>query len=519
MEQGTLAPLFAQTAEAGLGGLDLCVISVYLLGMLGVGIYYARRTRNADDYLLGGRRMRPTAVGLSLFATLLSTITYLAIPGEIIRNGPIVLAFAAAFPLVYVLAGWFMIPRIMRLPVTSAYELLETRLGPHIRMLASLFFLAMRLVWMAVIISATVNAVLLPLLDLPSSSAPWLCALLGLITVAYTAMGGLRAVVLTDVIQSLILFGGAVLTVAIISVKLGGPGAWWPQSWPDHWMPPSTGFAGFGSPQWAQENLFARMTFLSAAIYHFCWWICTASSDQMAVQRYLATRDARGARRALLTTLLTDAIVYFLLAAVGLALMAYFHASVDQLEGGATANIDADSLFPQFIAAELPAGLSGLVIAGLLAAAMSSLSSGVNSACSVVTADFAEPILKRQLEDQERIRLARRSAVAVGILVVALASLVSLVEGNLLEVAAKIVNLLTASLFGLFFLAMFVRRATPAGALIGTVCGLGVAVLVNFGKELTGHDGISFVWAMPFAWTTQVVVATCASPILARRRG
>ena len=131
-----------------------------------------------------------------------------------------------------------MIPFIMKQNVTSAYEILEIRLGLSVRMLGSVFFLAMRLLWMAVILFATTNKVLVPLLGLDDSATPWLCALLGLITVVYTSMGGLRAVVLTDVVQTAILLGGALLTLVIVSIELGGVANWWPTEWPTQWPDP-----------------------------------------------------------------------------------------------------------------------------------------------------------------------------------------------------------------------------------------------------------------------------------------
>ena len=130
--------------------------------------------------------MRPWAVGLSLFATLLSTISYLAWPGEIIKYGPMILASILAYPFIALVVGWFFIPYFMKLNVTSAYEILEARLGLSVRMLGSFFFLAMRLMWMAVIIYATADKVLIPLTGLDASATPWVCAVMGAITVAYT---------------------------------------------------------------------------------------------------------------------------------------------------------------------------------------------------------------------------------------------------------------------------------------------------------------------------------------------
>ena len=204
--------------------------------LLGIGVYYAARSTSDQDYLLGGRSMKWFNLGLSLFATMLSAVTYLAVPGEMIKYGPVfVIGKIASYPFVALIVGWFIIPRIMRLNVTSAYEILEERLDLSVRMLGSTFFLALRIAWMAVVVYATASKVIVPVLSLPTSTVPWICAGVGVVTVAYTSLGGLRAVVLTDVIQSIILFGAAVLTLIIITVKLGGVGAWWPDTWPTNW--------------------------------------------------------------------------------------------------------------------------------------------------------------------------------------------------------------------------------------------------------------------------------------------
>ena len=480
--------------------LDWTVIGLYAIGMLTVGWYYSRRTTTTDDYLLGGRNMNPLNVGLSLFATLLSTISYLAYPGEMIRYGPMILAMVVAYPFVALVVGWFMIPFFMRLRVTSAYQILEMRLGLGVRMLGSLFFLSLRLLWMAVIIYATTDKVLVPLLGLNSSATPWLCAILGLITVTYTSMGGLRAVVVTDVVQTVILLGGAVLTVVLITIFLGGVGGWWPTEWPAYWP----------EPKLYDPN--ERITFFGIVLATFTWWVCTSGSDQMAIQRYLATRDVKAARNVLITTLGVNVLVNILLTLVGLSLLAYFRLNPHLIPDGQTILGNADRLFPQFIALGLPAGLSGLVVAGLLAAAMSSLSSGVNSSCSVITVDFIDRFRRSKENELDHVRLAKYVSVVVGIVVVVLSAYVGVVQGNLLEVTYKVVNLITVPLFGLFFMAIFVPWAKGWATILGAAGGMTVVVTISFWKELTGSaGGISFLWAMPLSFLTQTVIGSVAS--------
>lgn len=480
--------------------LDWSVIGLYAAGMLAIGWYYSRRTATTDDYLLGGRNMNPLNVGLSLFATLLSTITYLAFPGELIRYGPMVLAMVVAYPFVALVVGWLMIPFFMRLQVTSAYQILEMRLGLGVRMLGSIFFLSLRLLWMAVIIYATTDKVLVPLLGLDSSATPWLCAVLGVITVTYTSMGGLRAVVVTDVIQTLILLGGAVVTIVLVTVFLGGVGNWWPTEWPAHWP----------EPKLYDPN--ERITFFAIVLATFTWWSCTSGSDQMAIQRYLATRDVKAARTVLITTLSANVLVNLLLTLVGLSLLAYFRLNPHLVPDGQTILGNADQLFTQFIALALPAGLSGLVVAGLLAAAMSSLSSGVNSSCSVITVDFIDRFRRSKENELDHVRLAKYVSVVVGAVVVLLSAYVGSVQGNLFEVTYKVVNLITVPLFGLFFMAMFVPWAKGWATILGAATGMTVVVTINFWKELTGSSGgISIFWAMPLALVAQTLVGSVAS--------
>ncbi len=488
--------------------LDWTVIGLYAVGMLAVGWYYSRRTATTEDYLLGGRNMNPVNVGLSLFATLLSTITYLAFPGEMIRYGPMVLAMVVAYPFVALVVGWLMIPFFMRLQLTSAYQILEIRLGLGVRMLGSLFFLSLRLLWMAVIIYATTDKVLVPLLGLSSAATPWLCAVLGLITVAYTSMGGLRAVVLTDVVQTVILLGGAVLTIVLVTVYLGGVQNWWLTQWPAHWP----------EPKMYDPN--ERITFFGIVLATFTWWVCTSGSDQMAIQRYLATRDVKAARNVLITTLAANTLVNGLLTLVGLALLAYFRANPHLVPDGQTILSDADRLFPQFIAVALPAGVSGLVVAGLLAAAMSSLSSGVNSSCSVIIADFIDRFRRNKDSELDHVRLAKYVSVLVGAVVVILSAYVGVVQGNLLEVAYKVVNLITVPLFGLFFMAMFVPWARAWATIGGALCGLAVVIVISFWKELFGPaGGISFLWAMPLGFLVQIGTGSLLSWIPIGRPG
>ena len=473
---------------------------LYAIGMIVVGLYFSRKNNNTEDYLLGGRKMNPLMLGMSLFASLLSTISYLSYTGEMIRYGPMFITGAIAFPFVIFTVGSFMIPYFMKLRVTSAYEILEQRLGLSIRLLGSTLFTLIRLFWMAVIIHATTDKVLVPILGLGESWTTHICILMGIVTITYTSLGGLRAVVFTDVIQSGILFGGGILTVAIIANQLGNFRELWPAEWPTHWEKPDWGF----DPK-------ARMSLVSIFLAVFCWHTCTAGSDQVVIQRYFATRDVNAAKRVLVINLVADFLAMLLMAMVGLALIAYFTTNSDIFGTDQSLDNNSDQLFPKFISTELPVGLTGLVISGLLAAAMSSLSSGMNSTSSVITTDFISLFRSVEPDEKSKILIARWVSVIIGLIVIILSLIVGHVSGNLFEVANKVVNLFVSPLFVLFFLAIFFKSSNAIGVWCGALTSITVAVLIAFWKEITGEEGISFLWIMPTAFILGTLVGSIAS--------
>lgn len=504
--------------NASLTAIDWIVITSYFLAMIGIGVFYAQRTATTDDFLLGGRHMNAWMVGLSLFATLLSTLTYLAVPGEMIRHGPIIVMGTASFPIVSWVVGWYIIPFFMRLNVTSAYEILEIRFGYPGRLLGTVMFLALRFFWMAVILFATANAVIVPLLGWGASATPWVCLILGILTVVYSSLGGFRAVVLTDVIQTGILLGGAIVALLVITVQLGGVSEWWPKEWDPQWTPIK--FYDPSSPR----------TILMAVLGTGIWYICTAGSDQMAIQRYLATRDARSARWMFNVTLLMNLLSWGLLTALGFALLGFYRSHPEFLAVGSTVSSDADKLFPRFIAIGLPVGISGLLVAGLLAAAMSSLSSGINSSCAVISVDYLGRLGGPERR-QPSLKETQLISWCVGGVAVLLSSVAGLVPGNLLDVVYRIGNLLVSPLFVLFFMALFVRKATWPATLVAVISSIVVAVVVAYGQligdgfaslfpSLESYSGsfkrvaaLGVLWIMPLSLVTGVVCGLIGSAI------
>ncbi len=483
--------------KISLSTFDWIIIIGYGIGMLLVGFYYARKNKSAEDYLLGGRGMKSWKVGISLFASLFSAITYLSLPGEMIKHGPMIFVLLAALPFVYFVVAYFFIPYIMKLKVSSAYELLEIKVGVQNRLLASVYFLIMRFLWMSVIIYLVSAKIMIPIMGWSEQTALMVSIVIGIITIIYTSSGGLRGVVLTDVVQSFVLFGGTILAIVIIIKELGNPSAIIPKEWPEHW-------AG-----WVFFDTKVRVSFVTAFISTFGWYVCTAGSDQMTIQRYLATRDVKGARRMYLSSMVMSVLVQLLLLVLGLALFAYVKMRPGFLEG--TSMLDgADSIFPRFIATVMPSGLSGIVIAGLLAAAMSSLSSGINSSSLSIVNDFILRTREKSMSEEKKIRLAQYISVAIGVFIVLLSLVIGNIRGNLLELTYKTTNLLSGPLFLPFFMAMFIRKAKPVATFIGTLLSGVTAVLVGFSQELFSIN-ISFLWIIPISFSVGLIISLVLS--------
>ncbi len=477
---------------------DWIVIICYGIGMLAIGFYFFRKNKSVDDYMLGGRGMKSWKVGISLFATMFSAITYLSLPGELIKHGPMIFLMLTSVPFVYIVVAYYFIPFFMRLKVTSAYELLESKLGLQSRILAAIYFLIMRLLWMSVILYMVAEKIIIPIMGWSEQSALLLSIGMGVITITYTSIGGLRSVVLTDVIQSFILFFGTVLAVVLIISHLGSFSAIVPSEWPEHW-------AG-----WVFYDTHARVSLVTAFISTFSWFVFTAGSDQMSIQRCLATSDVKAARRMYLSNLVVDTLVQLLLLLLGFSLYAYVKMNPGFLPAGTSIIENADTLFPRFIAHGFPSGISGLVLAGLLAAAMSSLSSGINSSSLSIVNDFILRLRNKSMTEANKVKLSTIISFFIGIVIVLLSLIIGNIKGNLLELTFKTVNLLVAPLFVPFFMAMFIPMAKPNATFIGTLLSGIVAVMISFSQELFAVK-ISFLWIMPVSFLVGAVVSILLS--------
>jgi len=281
--------------------LDFAVIGVYFSGLLALGLGFSKWQTSENSYFLGNRRLPWFVVGLSMMATIISTLTYLSLPGELIKHGVgyffVVFGILASVPFI----TRVIIPALMRLPVTSVYEYFERRYGLSLRTLGAVVFIFMRLTWMGLVIYTTAFAV--------SRMTGWdawsVILVIGLITTFYTTVGGMPAVVWTDFAQGLLLLGGAVFIPFYVAFRTqSGLGDWW------------NAFSQAGRTEVPifSLDLTVRLSVIGIMINDFLWNVCTHGADQIAAQRYLSTSSAKAAKRSVWVFAVAVVFLFILLA-------------------------------------------------------------------------------------------------------------------------------------------------------------------------------------------------------------
>lgn len=445
-------------------GIDWVILAAYAAFMMALSVRLGRGQRGGVDYYLGGRRLPWWAVGLSTMATQSSAISFISIPAFVALRpggGLTWLQYELAVPAAMFFSAWFVVPMLRTLEVVSIYAYLEQRFGAPARVAVSAVFLTSRGLGTAIGVYATalVLSAILPL----SVSAT--IVVIGAFTVAYDAIGGMRAVVYSDVLQMAILVAGAgACTLTAVSM-VGG----WSQAVAA--LPPERLVAlgdGTGLGDGAAVPLPAYLIggfFLYASYY---------GADQSQVQRELSTSGVASVRRALLLNGLLRAPLTGLYLAMGVAIGAAYTGS-HTLQAAVPAD-RLDLLVPQFVLLYVPAGFKGLVIAALLAAAMSSLDSAINALSASTVRDFV--LQFRPLEEAGELRAGRIATVAWGAGVTAFALAVGNIEATVIEAVNKIGSAFYGPVLALFVVGMASSRTGGAAALVGLAAGVGVNLML-----------------------------------------
>lgn len=486
--------------------LDAFVLAVYLAGTTALGMWLGRHQRNARDYFVAGQRVPWWAILFSVVATETSALTFISIPGVAYIGNFTFLQVATGYLLGRIVIAFTLLPRYYHGELVTAYALLERRFGVATRRFASIVFMLTRAFADSVRIFATaipIAIIIGPILP-AAAVRPTSILLLGVLTLIYTFYGGMRAVIWTDVVQTLVYVGGGVAAVVLLSQ--GVPGGWgeiFTRAGDADKLRLFDFYLGFDRPHTLLAGLLGG-AFLSMASH---------GADQMIVQRLLAASSLADARRALIGSGIAVIAQFALFLMIGIGLWVFYI-------GREFASPDA--IFPTFVVEVMPPGLTGLIVAAIVAAAMSTLSSSINSLAAATTHDIWLPLTRGDASSPQTFRIARRLSLTWGVVLLA-ASLLYREQGTpVVILALSIASFTYGAMLGPFFLGILWRRAVQRDVLTGMVTGLIVMSLVVFARnlrplapafdaQLAVLGSIAWPWYVLIGTTVTVVVGVLSS--------
>ena len=459
------------SSKSSFGIINYGVLFGYLTSMVLVGVYFARKNKTTDDFFRGGKQIPWWAAGCSIFATMLSSLTFTGIPSKAFAQDWVLAVGNMMIPVVAVIAVFVAMPFFRRIDATSAYEYLEKRFSRLVRWFGSLSFAVFHVFRMAVVMSLTGLALAVATPLTPHQSV----LLMGGLSILYCTMGGIEAVIWTDTIQTFVLMGGALLALLLLISGTDG------------------GFGGFITTATESDKFrFANFHWSITDAQTALWVIVIGgigqnlssyTADQAVVQRYMTTSDERLAARSIWTNAVLVIPATLLFFGMGTALFAFYRSHPEKLDS----TISTDQIFPLFIAREMPVGLAGLIVAGVFAAAQSTVSTSMNSTATSVVTDFLRP-LNYCSSEEEYLRVARRLTLLMGVI----GTLIGLAFVNpdiksLFDQFIKVIGLFMGVLGGLFVLGAMTTRANSFGALFGAIVGAGVMFLLWMFTRVNGY--------------------------------
>ncbi len=466
--------------------LDMLVIAAYLAGITWFGLRFRKRERTLQSYFLADRDIPWWAIMLSIVSAETSTLTIISVPG---------LAFTGDFGFLQLVFGYLLgrivvcivfLPRYFRGELLTAYQLIGRRFGTRLHRVTALLFLltraaaeGVRVFAVAIVIHAALGTG-----DIAS------IAIISLLTLVYTFEGGLAAVIWTDVVQMGIYAIGIALALWILVYRV--PGGW----------PAIHGVAAAAGKFHLLDfslNLTAAYTFWAGLIGGCFLTMASHGTDQLMVQRLLAARNLRDSQIALLSSGVIIFVQFFFFLLIGAALFVYY----TQVTGGAHF-VSADHVFPAFIVAKFPVGFAGLMIAAILAAAMSNLSAALNSLSSTSVIDIYLR-LRPTASQTRRIKISRVSTVIWTIVLFVLAIL-SRTGGHVVELGLSIASVAYGSLLGVFLLGVLTRRANESGTIVGMIFGFAMNVVLWLQPHALRFSFTGYAFTFPkIAWTWYVI--------------
>lgn len=464
--------------EEGFTLLDYTILIVYMIAVAGLGSWFSRKQRDARDYFLGGKNIPWIAVSLSVVATETSTLTFIGIPALAYDSDISFMQLTFGYFIARILISLLFLPSYYRGEMFTAYEFLKRRFGERIRRFAASIFIITRVLADGVRLFATA----IPLSIITGLPYLYSISAIGVVTIIYTYLGGIRAVVWMDVIQLLVYLGGAV--AAFFSILSGLP---------EGWSSVVSTAEPLGKFNILNLGLDWKTTYTiwSGIIGGTFLTMASHGTDQLMVQRLLTCKNVRGSQKALILSGVLIMIQFLFFLVIGVMLYSFYKFFPSSLK-----ITRSDEIFPLFIVHELPPGVSGLVIAGIFAAAMSTLSSSLNSLASSTMVDIYIPVLGKiklkrdkpgESVDPSALKLgsskselltSRMFTLLWGFILMGVAAVAGN-WGNVLEAGLKIASFTYGGMLGAFLLGRLFNKATEMGTISGMLLGLIMMLFVS----------------------------------------
>lgn len=429
--------------------VDYGIIVLLLLVTLSFGLRFAQKQKSTQNYFLAKGKVPSWAIGMSLLATLISSVTFLAYPGEGYSSNWILLVQGLMVPVVLLGTIWFIVPLYRKVIRLSTYEYFEKRFGLFARYYSSLAFVFRQFSGMGTVFFLLALA----LSNMTGGNTMVIIVLVGLIIIAVNLMGGIEAVIWLDVFQGFMLFASGFICLGVLFFSVdGGPAAIWQ-------MARAHGRTGFGP----YDMDFTRLTFVVMAINGLFYAVQKYGTDQTVVQRYLTARTDKSAIRASLMGILLTVPVWMLFMFIGTALFVFYQ------QHPLPSGFRADAVFPYFIMTQLPTGVVGFILAAMISAAICSLSADLNSLAAVGVEDYYKKLRPHQT-DKEYLKVSKVIVVASGLLAVLIGCLY-LRAGNegVLGIVFTLYAIFSGGIVGIFLLGLFSARANRQGVNFGIV--------------------------------------------------
>ena len=472
--------------------LDIGTLSAYLAGMIAMGVYFSRKNTSTEEYFVGGRSFAGWVVGFSLVGTSISSITFLAFPADAFKTAWLRFLPNLMLPVGIIIASRIYLPFFRRGKITSAYQYLEGRFGPSIRVYGAVAFIITQLVRVSMILYL-LSLVLHEMLGL----SPTICILVGGIFVAlYTIIGGIDAVIWTDVIQTLVLTLGSVICLGVIIHHLpGGLGQIFSVAMAENKFALSEWVDGELTPvPWgfSLEHKTVMMMFFLGLIT----WLTEYSTNQNTVQRYCASRNAREARKAMWVCVCCSLPIWTFYMFLGTSLFVFFKVfPVAETAEMLTGARKAEQVLPFFIMNYLPPGVTGLVIAAALAAAMSSLDSIINAVATVGIVDIYRRHLVNNRSDRHYLKVAWVFAsVAAAVMIGGAIFLAKSETKTLQDTATILASLFGGGLLGMYMLGFLTNRGDARAVGFG----IGATILFTCWTMLSSRGLLPKALEVPF---------------------